>query len=169
MFVTAGVCTVAMLTVYAWVGRHLDLHSIAAYRDWVSASQHGITFGGPARAVVGLARFVVDLGDYGSDAKRYLVKDPFTQVTLAQLFSIELVKLIGVYLLAALSVVLTWRAPGGRRAVALFALGFGPVVAFGIFWQGGDLERYLPGFRSWRSSWRLGFAGDPPVLCPACS
>lgn len=143
VMLSAVTCGVVMLGVYAWAAAALGLHTVAELRSWVAESGHGIAYGGVGRAAIGLARFLVDLGDFGTQVKRYLLPDPYNPVTRGELFNLQLARFVGVYLFALLCVALAWRAPGGHRTIAFFFASLVPVVLFGIAWQGGDMERYL--------------------------
>jgi len=59
------------------------------------------------------------------------------------LFGVSLWKLGLFYLFLALLLINLWRTPGGRRIFHLWVLSAAPVLAFALFWQGGDMERYL--------------------------
>lgn len=143
IMLSAVTCGVVMLGVYAWAAAALGLHTVAELRTWVAESGHGIAYGGVGRAAIGLARFLVDVGDYGTQVKRHLLPDPYNPVTRGDLFNFKLARFIGAYLFAFLCVALAWRAPGGRRAIVFFSVSLVPVVMFGVAWQGGDMERYL--------------------------
>jgi hypothetical protein len=139
---TTGVVVLGLA--YFFVGRAMGFHSAADYRAWIASSSHGISVGGLSRAVIGFARSFVDVGDYGRVVKRYLVKDPFNPARVRDLVSLPLAKLAGLYVvIAVLAGVATLRATG-RRALRFAVLTALPVFGFAVFWQGGDLERYLP-------------------------
>lgn len=140
---SAVTCGAVMLGVYAWATAALGLDTVAEVRSWITASNHGIAYGGIGRAAIGLARFLVDVGDYGTQVKRHLLSDPYHPVTRGDLFNFQFARFVGVYLFALLSVTLAWRAPSGPRTIAFFAASLVPVVMFGVAWQGGDMERYL--------------------------
>jgi hypothetical protein len=107
-------------------------------------SSHGILTRGVGRAVLGLARSFLFMGDDGLLAKRYLLRDPYNVVTLGDLVASSLWKMALFYLtmLALVAGLLT--TADGRRCLLLGAVAAVPVVGFGILWQGGDMERYLP-------------------------
>jgi hypothetical protein len=122
----------------------LGISDPAGVRAWMARSSHGVATRGLARAVFGLARSFVTMGDDGVLFKRFLLHDPYNPVSFADLLRFSLWKFVLFYLaLASLLVGLPW-TPRGRRVLALLLCAAVPVVAFGIFWQGGDMERYLP-------------------------
>ncbi len=111
---------------------------------WVKASQHGIHgINGVPRMLFGLARSFINLGEDGTLYRRYLGGDSLNPVTrtevLRNLWPIGLFYVVAVVLAFALA-----RSAAGRRLLALLAVAAVPILAFGIAWQGGDMERYLP-------------------------
>jgi len=138
----AGVITLA--GVYFFVGKAMGFESAAEYRGWMAASSHGLSGGGLPRAVIGFARSLVDLGDYGRLVRRNLTHDPFNPVSARDLLSIDLAKMTGIYLMMAAIATATVLTGAGRRALAAAAVMALPVFVFAVSWQGGDLERYLP-------------------------
>lgn len=70
--------------------------------------------------------------------------DPYNPVPLGDLLRFSLWKLALFYAALAALVVQLARSPMGRRALALLAVCGAPVLGFAVFWQGGDIERYLP-------------------------
>ena len=118
--------------------------TVAAWQEWIAASGHGITeIGGFRRMVFGFARSFLFMGDQGALFKRYLLGDPWNPVSLSSL-GLSVSKLLLFYGFLGLMVLELLRAREGRRMLALLALAAVPVLGFAWFWQGGDLERYLP-------------------------
>jgi hypothetical protein len=122
----------------------LGIHSVAELQAWVAASSHGTHISGVARAVFGLARSLVNMGADGQLFKRYLLHDPFNPVSLGELFRLSLGQVMLVYLGLGSIVVSLWRSRSDRGLVLLLLLNAGPVFLFGIFFDGGAIERYLP-------------------------
>jgi hypothetical protein len=123
----------------------LGITDVAGFRAWMARSAHGVTTRGAARMVFGLARSFISMGDDGVLFKRYLLKDPYNPVSLADLVRLSLWKFLLFYLaLAAVGVNLLAGGARWRRLFLLALAGALPAVAFGVFWQGGDMERYLP-------------------------
>jgi hypothetical protein len=111
----------------------------------VAAAQHGIKgIDGVPRMVFGLARSFVSVGEVGAMCRRYLGKDPLNPLTLGDLLRAGLWQIGLFYLFGAGLVFGLARSPGGRRLLALLIVAAAPTLAFGIAWQGGDMERYLP-------------------------
>jgi hypothetical protein len=111
---------------------------------WIKASQHGIHgINGLPRMVFGLARSFIYLGEDGTLFRRYLGKDPLNPVgpfdVLQSVWPIALFYLFVGGLVFALA-----RSAVGRRMLTLLLVAAVPTLAFGIAWQGGDMERYLP-------------------------
>jgi hypothetical protein len=143
----AGVAfAVATLVPYAAVVSHLGIHDLDGLRAWVASAAHGSThIEGPARMIFGFARSFVSMGDDGVLFKRFLLKDPYNPVSVFELLGASVLKLALFYgALALLLLHLFFQAERGRRAAAFVLAGGLPVLGFAVFWQGGDLERYLP-------------------------
>jgi hypothetical protein len=139
--VAMGVLLLATYGPAAWMVGVRDLDGL---RGWMAKSSHGVRAGGAARATFGLVRSFVFMGDDGLLFKRYLVRDPYNPVRLGHLVGLSLWKLVLFYLmLAAVGGALCTHARG-RRFLLLALVGGLPVVIFGLFWQGGDMERYMP-------------------------
>jgi len=122
----------------------VGVRDLDGLRGWVAKSSHGVRAGGAARAAFGLARSFVFMGDDGLLFKRYLVRDPFNPVGVADLARLSLWKLGFFYLMLAVVTGALSFSARGRRFLLLALVGGVPVVAFGLFWQGGDMERYMP-------------------------
>jgi hypothetical protein len=121
------------------------IHTVAGLREWVVSSQHGITrIAGVPRMLFGFPRSFINMGDDGVVFKRFVVHDPLTPVSLADLFRLSLWKVGLFYLLLASMAAMLLRSERGRRILGLLALSGAPVLAFAVSWQGGDMERYLP-------------------------
>ncbi|HSM60662.1 MAG TPA: hypothetical protein VK849_07675, partial [Longimicrobiales bacterium] len=141
---TAG-AAVTGAAALSWAAWELRLGSVAELREWMGDASHGIDLiGGAPRAVIGLARSVVHLGDLGTTVKRYLLSDPLAPASLGDVLGLDLALLAAFYAFALACVVLAARSGFGRGALGMFLLTAGPVGWFAVSWQGGDLERYLP-------------------------
>jgi hypothetical protein len=130
---------------YAFVLAGLGIHTVAGVRAWIAESSHGVAnVSGVARLAFGLPRSFLCMGQDGLLFKRFLLKDPYNPVSLADLFRLSLWEIALFYLfLAALARDLA-RSAAGRRYLALLALAAVPTLGFAAAWQGGDMERYLP-------------------------
>jgi len=98
---------------------------------------------GLARTILGVARSFVFMGNDGMLFKRYLVHDPFNPVTVLDLLRLSLWKIVLFYLFLASIILNLLRSSDGKRLLALFVLTAVPVVGVAVYWQGGDIERYL--------------------------
>jgi hypothetical protein len=122
----------------------LGIHTPAQFRAWVAEASHGFRLSGAARFVFGLARSFVNTGDDGLLFKRYLLHDPYSPVSLFELFRLSLLK-VGLFYLLVSAVVLALLR--GRRwtTLALLSLSAVPVFLFALFvFESGSPERYLP-------------------------
>jgi hypothetical protein len=136
--------TLLLLATYGPVGWAMGVRDPAGLKEWVAKSAHGVRTAGAARMIFGLARSFIFMGDDGLAFKRHLLRDPFHPVPVAELIGSSLWKLALFYLaLAAIALRLLGDAVG-RRLALLALVGGLPVLAFGLCWQGGDMERYLP-------------------------
>lgn len=122
----------------------LGITSLPEFVDWMGADRRMGTLRGLPRAVFGFAKSFADMGRDGTLYKRFLVDDPYNPVPLGDLLRFSLWKLALFYAAMAALVVQLARSPLGRRALALLAVWGAPVIGFAVFWQGGDIERYLP-------------------------
>ncbi|MFH1765075.1 MAG: hypothetical protein ABIF09_12885, partial [Gemmatimonadota bacterium] len=131
--------------VLGWAAFELRFRSLSDVLAWAGASSHGIDMvGGIPRAVIGLPRSIVHLGDLGAAVKRFLLQDPYAPVSFWEVLTPEFGPMILFYSIALLCVWLLLRAPEGRRALGLLLFTAAPLALFAISWQGGDLERYMP-------------------------
>src|SRR5262249_51104617 len=63
----------------------LGITDVAGFRAWMAQSSHGVKASGLPRAVFGLARSFLNMGDDGVLFKRFLLKDPYNPVSLGDL------------------------------------------------------------------------------------
>ncbi|HLL74677.1 MAG TPA: hypothetical protein VK421_05385 [Pyrinomonadaceae bacterium] len=125
----------------------IGIRSPGGLREWVVASSHHLALNrGLPQVVFGLARSFISMGSDNVVFKRYLLGDPYSPVSLADLFRLSLWKLALFYLFLAAVVANSSRSPLGRRLLGLLALGGVPVLGFALAWQGTVMERYLPWF-----------------------
>jgi hypothetical protein len=98
---------------------------------------------GTTRAIFGLARSFINMGDDAVLFKRFLLHDPYNPVSFFELGRASLLKLLLFYglLIAVLKQLLH---SANRRIFWLFLAVAAPVFAFALFWYGGGMERYLP-------------------------
>jgi hypothetical protein len=123
----------------------LGIRDVEGFTAWMARSSGGVTTRGVTRMIFGLARSFLFMGDDGVLFKRFLLKDPYNPVSLADLFRLSLWKFLFFYLvLAAMALNLLTGGTRCRRIFGLAVAGSVPVLAFGSFWQGGDMERYFP-------------------------
>jgi hypothetical protein len=136
--------TGVLLVAYGAAMLSLGITDAAGFRAWMARSSHGVITGGAARAVFGLARSFIFMGDDGVLFKRFLLKDPYHPVSLLDLLRLSLWKFLFFYLAMLALAAELLRSAANRRLLALVLIAGLPVVGFGVFWQGGDMERYLP-------------------------
>jgi hypothetical protein len=134
---------VLFIGVAVWIG----VHSVGEFKAWVESSSHHLVQNrGVPQVVFGLARSFISMGNDNVSFKRFLLHDPYSPVSLVDLFRLSLWKLALFYLFLACVFVNLWRAAFGRRLLCWLALSGIPVLGFALAWQGTVMERYLPWF-----------------------
>jgi hypothetical protein len=142
---TALLFTVLTGVVYAATLAGLGIYTVSGVRAWIADSAHGVaSVSGVGRMAFGLPRSFVYLGRDGMFVKRYLLKDPYNPVSLADLVWRSLWIIALFYLFLAALICNLARTPRTRRYLTLLAVAALPTLGFAAAWQGGDLERYLP-------------------------
>ena len=134
---------------YGAVASHLGIRSLKDFIAWAETSSHGITISGAKRAVFGLARSFISLGEndaYAVTVKRFVLHDPYNPVHIFRSLGPPLWKLVLFYSFLGSILVSLPRATCGNRMFLLLLTTAFPVLGFAILWQGADLERYLPLF-----------------------
>jgi hypothetical protein len=122
----------------------VGVYSISGFRHWMqqttgqSAQDKGL-----ARTVFGFARSLIYMGNDGMLFKRYLIHDPFNAVTAFDLLRLSLWKMVLFYLFLGAILFNLLRSSEGKRVLVLFAVNAIPVIGLAVYWQGGDIERYL--------------------------
>lgn len=129
----------------AWA-RHIG--SASAARDWFTASGHGSSQSNRLlRLATGLPRACLYIGKDGILYKRFLHKDPFAPVTIANLVTASLWKLVtfDLFLLC-----LAWellRPSAVRWPLVMLLTGALPTLFFAVFvFEPGSPERYFPAY-----------------------
>lgn len=134
------VCVVYLAVAIGAVG----VHSPGDFRAWMTETTGKTSQDkGLARTILGFARSFIYMGNDGMLFKRYLVHDPFNPVTVLDLLRLSFWKIILFYLFLASIILNLFRSGEGKRLLALFVITAVPVVGVAVYWQGGDIERYL--------------------------
>jgi hypothetical protein len=142
------VCVVLGLGTYSLVAMKLGLSSAVEIQTWFNAASHSIDhIGGVSRAAFGFVRSWFEMGNVGRAFRRFLLHDPYAPVSAVSLILAGTWKLILTYIfLGAIALKLLFTSSQDRRMLFFLALAFLPVFAFGVKWQGGDMERYIAAF-----------------------
>ncbi len=141
--IIAGLVTICA---YALVIAHLNLQRWQDVLTWVLTSSHGVdNIKGLSRTAFGFARSFFNMGRDGILFKRFLLHDLYNPVSLFQLFRLSLAKFLLFYYVLICMLVALLRC-GSRHFLVSFVICAVPVMGFAVFWQGGDIERYLPLF-----------------------
>ncbi|MCA1615403.1 MAG: hypothetical protein LC800_15135 [Acidobacteria bacterium] len=110
-----------------------------------AAAYLGYRRSGLPRLAFGFARSFIHMGQDGLMFKRYLLRDPFSPVSLADLFRLSLWKLGLFYLSLAAAGAALAGTPRGRRVLAWALTQIVPVFLFALLlFESGMPERYLP-------------------------
>ena len=141
-------CAFLGLGTYSIVAMKLGISSLPQIEAWISAASHSIDhLGGVPRAVLGFVRSWFEMGDAGITFRRFLLKDPYAPVSFHELLFAGTWKILLTYFtLAGLTLKLLRGSILERRVLLFLTISFLPVFAFGVQWQGADMERYLAAF-----------------------
>jgi hypothetical protein len=139
----------SMLTLFVGYGIAivcLHYFSLGAVLTWFGKANHGWSQNrNIVRVLFGLPRAFLYMGNDWVMFKRYLFKDPYAVVTLADLFRVSLAKM-GLFYLSGLSLgVALWLSRRGREALVTLVAAAMPVLFFAVFlFESGSPERYFP-------------------------
>jgi hypothetical protein len=138
------VFTVTAAVFYSSAAAAQGIYGPRSFLVWMSESSHGLIAGGFSRMVFGLPRSFINMAKDGVLFKRFLLHDPYNSVSLLELVRASLGKVLIFYLLLMLSAGALFKSDQGKRFLAFLVVSGLPVMTFAWFWQGGDMERYLP-------------------------
>lgn len=142
VLLVCGVVTslIYLLAIFGGVG----ISDLAGLREWMAK-----TAGGPAqdkaihRMILGFARSFIYMGNDGMLFKRFLVADSLNPVTVLDLLRLSLWKIALFYLFIVSLLINLTRSAENRRILVLLVINSAPIIGLAVFWQGGDIERYL--------------------------
>ncbi len=132
------------LFAYGLVMVGLGLYTPEGIFRWVTAkSAATVGVQGITRAIFGLARSFINMGDDAVLFKRFLLHDPYNPVSAVELARASLLKL---FLFFGLLIVVLKQLlrSADRRIFWAFLAVAAPVFAFAPFSHGGNIELYLP-------------------------
>ena len=114
-------------------------------RAWVARSQNGYAQTETwKRAIPGVARAFVNIGDAGTKLKQYSVRDPYAQVRISDLLT-GLLGMVLFYAGFALLIVELWGRPENRPTLWIFLASWALIMILAIIvFEPGSAERYLP-------------------------
>jgi len=142
-------CGLTIALAYAAVIHGRQIHTLADFKEWVSASTNDWSQTDNVKRVVsGIPRSFLDLGDDTLLLKRYVFHDPYTPIGIGRvLLAAGTIKLLLFYLFVGIVALVLWNQPGGRGILFLLAAGTVPVLIFAvILFEPGSTERYLPAY-----------------------
>ena len=134
---------VVIIALYAITLGMAGITSLPALKEWFQEASHNKTTGGLPRAVFGFARSFISMGDQGVIFKRYVLKDIYNPISWSDLLNEGLLKFALFYLFLLAVVIPLVRARSQWKTLGFVLISSIPVLAFAIYWQGGDMERYL--------------------------
>jgi hypothetical protein len=142
----AVVFLAAMIVVYAMVIWGEGIRSPDQLRAWVARSQNGYAQTDTwKRAIPGIARAFVNIGDAGTKLKQYSVRDPYAQVRISDLLTGGLLGMVLFYAGFALLIVELWGRPENRPTLWIFLGSWALIMILAIVvFEPGSAERYLP-------------------------
>ena len=142
----AVVFLATMILVYAMVVWAEGIRSPGQLRAWVARSQNGYAQTETwKRAIPGVARAFVNIGDAGTKLKQYSVRDPYAQVRISDLLTGGLLGMVLFYSAFALLIVELWVRPENRPIMWIFLASWALIMVLAIVvFEPGSAERYLP-------------------------
>ena len=147
-FAFESVVAASLLTAaaYLFVGVALvGVRTPSGFLAWMAEASHGYRHSGIARLAFGLARAFIHMGQDGLMFKRYLLGDPYSPVSVADLLRLSLWKLLLFYLSLAAAGVALVRTTRGRLTLVWTLAQVVPVFLFALLlFESGMPERYLP-------------------------
>jgi hypothetical protein len=154
------------LGTYSLVAIKLGLSSVAEIQAWFTWASHSINhIGGLPRAAFGFVRSWFEMGNVGTEFRRFLLHDPYAPVSLVSLLFAGTWKLVLTYLFLGAIVLKLLRGSAQDRRILLFLLlAFLPVFGFGVKWQGGDMERYIAAFPALLLAGACAMNSRPPII-----
>lgn len=96
------------------------------------------------RAFSGLPRSFINMGEDAILLKRFVFKDPYAQVTFAEIIRASVARVALVFISMAVLCFSLWNSLRPRRLLALLAVAFISNVAFAALFESGSPDRYLP-------------------------
>jgi 4-amino-4-deoxy-L-arabinose transferase-like glycosyltransferase len=147
--IAVACCGLTIVVAYAAVIHERQIHSLAGFQAWVFSSANDESQSDRVkRAVSGIPRSFLDLGDDTLLLKRYVFHDPYTPIGIGQvLFAAGTIKVLLFYFYAGTVVFLLSRQPGGGGILLLLAAAAVPVLIFAVaIFEPGGTEKYLPAY-----------------------
>jgi 4-amino-4-deoxy-L-arabinose transferase-like glycosyltransferase len=147
--IAAMSCGLIIGAAYAGVIHERQIHTLTGFQEWASSSTNDWSQTDRVkRAVSGIPRSFLDLGDDTLLLKRYVFHDPYAPIGIGRvLFAPGTIKVFLFYLYAGIVILVLWNRPGGRGILLLLAAGTVPVLIFAVtLFEPGSTERYLPAY-----------------------
>jgi MFS family permease len=145
----AGFCGIAIIGTYSIVAQKRQIGSYAEMKSWIASSRNNWDQTDKLkRAISGVPRSFLDLGDDTLRLKRYVFHDPYAPVTLADvLFTPGTLKVLLFYLFTGAMLAALWKDARSREVLFLLFAAAVPVLLFAVtLFEPGSTERYLPAY-----------------------
>ena len=142
-------CGLSIAVTYGIVIQKRQIRSFASLKSWIGSAQNEfVQTDKLKRAVSGIPRSFLNLGDDTLLLKRYAFHDPYTRVGLVQiLFAAGTIKVLLFYLYAGAIVWVLRRRPDEHRILLLLAVAAVSVLVLAvILFEPGATERYMPAY-----------------------
>lgn len=135
-------CGVAGFAAYFIAALTMGIQDVVAVRAWIDAADHGATSSGLPRAVFGFTRSFINMHSDGVVFKRFMLGDPYSPVSVAELLRASLFKL-GLFYAFLTAIVVNLLMARQWRVLLFLCVNAVPILGFAVYWQGGDMERYM--------------------------
>jgi len=141
--IISAACILVVMAAGAWLA---GARTAPAAAEWYRDAQHQWQQNRQwMRAVSGVPRLMVDLSRDGVVLKRFTFRDPFHPVSAWDLARISLWKLAAFYGFLFSVLIMAFRSPRGRPALALLLIAGVPMLLFAIvLFEPSSAERFLP-------------------------
>ena len=141
--ITVGVLVAGYLTALLTHG----FSTAGQVLTWVRESSHGLQPGGLIKFIFALPRTFINMGQDNILFKRYLLHDPYAQVSLVELIGASLVRVALFYAFFGYVLLRAVMDQRSRRFIFILAGAAAPLLFFAlVVFESSATERYLPLF-----------------------
>jgi hypothetical protein len=143
---TAGSSGALLIAMFALGADLAGCTSLREFANWMQSSSHGWQQHQTVlRAVSGCARLFIELGSAGISLKRFVFKDPYNPVSVAELVLRALWQIALFWIFLLMIAIGASRSALGRRLLKLAAIAVLPTLFFALaLFEPSSPERFLP-------------------------